>query len=282
MYLRVVSDVHVEWGQAFEITPLPRDPETVLILAGDIDSAGNLQQTITKIIDNTEFLAYIIIPGNHEYYGQDFNMVQQQFDDLRNYFNLKVEYSNVWFTSTADTIQVGDTTFIFGPMWTDGGNTDRDRRITQGSLSDFRVIRDGLSAWSVDRMRVEFFKFISYLNEALKKVTTPKCVLVTHHLPTYKAIAPEFKHSDCNGGFASDIIKYIQPDLLDKIDVMCFGHTHTTVKKKVILEIGTKKVQLICNPRGYPKQWLIDMDPVFDNEQFDPTLTFDLTKMRFV
>jgi hypothetical protein len=277
MYLKLISDVHVEWGPSFTVPSTPLDPETVLILAGDIDNCDNYKKTVESVIHSTNFLAYILIPGNHEYYGHDFINAQEKFLELEEYFNSN-DFSNVWFSSTAAAVIIEDTTFIYGPMWTDGGNTPRDRKITQAMLSDFRVITKDFNTWTVDDMSVEFFRFVDCLTKYLSIITTPKTVLVTHHLPTYQAIAREFKTSPANGGFAVELSKYVDPDLLAKVDVMCFGHTHVSVKKKVF--IGNKKVQLLCNPRGYPEHQIVGMETTFKNPKYDPDILFNLATMK--
>ena len=278
MYIKLISDIHVEWGAPFKIICTPQDPDTILILAGDIDNVSNFQHTVERIVRSTNFLGYILIPGNHEYYGNDFEECQKQFRELEDYFAMSDEFDNVWFSCESMKVVVYDTSFIFGPMWTDGGESEIARKVTEASLSDFRVIRNGQLLWTVDRMREEFFGFVGALEEILEYVDTPKTVLVTHHLPTYQAIAPEYKNSPSNGGFAVELSKYVKPELLEKIDVMCFGHTHSCIKKKVM--IGNKKVQLLCNPRGYPKHQIIGMEPIFENNGFKQNFLFDVDSMK--
>ncbi len=283
MYIKVISDLHIEFGQRFTITPHVTDPETVLILAGDLHvSPLCFANFIEGIIETTNFLAYIIIPGNHEYYNQDFNETQEAFTVFIESFKDIPEYQNVHFSSVFDKVLIEDVLFMFGPMWTDGGKTLMERLALPRYLNDFRVISDGDKRFTVDRMREEFMNFVYCLGDALKTSTAAKNILVTHHLPSYQAIDPMYRdNSTCNGGFAVDLVDYVDGSLLNKIDLMCYGHTHGANREVITLESCDTPVQLFCNPRGYPRR-ISGTGIVFESVNFDPDVLFDLDTMKFV
>jgi predicted phosphodiesterase len=283
MYLKVISDIHIEFGQSFVITPQETDPETVLILAGDLHVYhSRVIDFIEDLVKTTNFLAYIIIPGNHEYYNTDFDETQEAFELFVKSINDNLEYQNVYFSAVFDKVVIEDTLFMFGPMWTDGGKTLTERIALPRYLNDFRVIGDGNKFFTVDRMREEFMNFVFCLEDALRMSTATKNVLVTHHLPSYQAIALQYRdNSPCNGGFAVDLVDYIDGELLEKIDVMCFGHTHTVNRDVITLESCDTPVQLFCNPRGYPRQ-IHGSGIIFESAGFDQDLLFDMDTMKFV
>lgn len=271
MYIKVVSDLHIEFGEPFEIIESPDDMDTVLILAGDLHCAAFFEAWVRDLIVSTNFKAYIIIPGNHEYYGQDFAELTCDFYDFSEEL---LEFGNVYFNPSFDRVIIEDTTFIFGPMWTDGGRTKKSKEAVSRGLNDFRVISLDGHRFTVDDSVDIFTSFIQDLKSCLRVVTTENVVLVTHHLPTWQAISSYFiSTSDINGGFASNLDDYIPIELLEKIDVMCFGHTHEQVLRKMVFLGGSKEIQMICNPRGYPGE---------THGKFDPELLFDLDMMDFV
>ena len=68
MYLKVISDLHLEFGVPYFPTPDVRDPETVVILAGDINLGARVHDFIGSLRNNFNYRAIIFVPGNHEYY----------------------------------------------------------------------------------------------------------------------------------------------------------------------------------------------------------------------
>lgn len=272
MFLRVVSDLHIEFGVPYTLPePTPQDEQTVFVFAGDLTSGANTEEFIRGIVARSNYRAYIFIPGNHEFYGNDFEKLTSEYDHLSK--QLWYDFNNVYFTSTFDSIQIDDTTFLFGPMWTDGGPSPKMRSACEGSLNDFKVIKYGNRTFTVDDMEIEFSNFVYSLTDALDELQTNRVVLVTHHLPSFQAIDPKFVGSLINGGFAVNLDYYVNPEYLERIDVMCFGHTHSKMLDTITVEDGTKPIQCICNPRGYPNEF---------RTSFDPDLLFDLDSMTFV
>ncbi len=274
MYAKVVSDLHEEHGLPFYFQSDVRDQETIMIISGDLTSGKLFKDTVEYYIQTTNFAGYIFLAGNHEFYGMDYF----QFKNDIGLFNIECQkkYPNkqILITTDFNKIRFQDTIFLCGTMWTDGGKSVLERQRVGLGLNDFYVIKNGTLRFTVDNMRKEFSDFVNNLSLALEKVEeNTKVVLVTHHLPTYNAIAPEFQTSDINGGFAVELSSYLKPELMSKIDVMCFGHTHSVVKRKSKIPGINKKIQLICNPRGYPRSR--------EGKDFDKNLLFDLRSMEF-
>jgi Icc-related predicted phosphoesterase len=84
-------------------------------------------------------------------------------------------------------------------------------------------------------------------------------VVVTHHAPSPRSIAPKFADSELNPAFTSNLeplIEHYQPAL------WVHGHMHNSSDYK----IGQTRV--VCNPRGYFPDEL--------NPLFNPDLVVDL------
>ncbi len=71
-------------------------------------------------------------------------------------------------------------------------------------------------------------------------------VVITHHLPALKSIAPRYANDPLNPAFASRlegvIVRY-QPTL------WIHGHTHDRCDYELF------RTRVVCNPRGYPGEY---------------------------
>ena len=285
MYIKTISDLHLEFGRGFDIPSAPQDAQTVLIMPGDLTKGSVFTDYIENVIKETEnrFHSYIFVPGNHEFYGNDYNRMVVHFNEVKAIIHQK--YSNVYMSTEFDQTEIEGVVYMFGTMWTDGGKTLKDRTLLGPFMNDFRVIKDEFHVtknFTTERMYCEFLKFIDDLGSALTEVPEgKKVVLITHHMPDYQCIDPMFKDSSINGGFAVDLIDYIPSSLMSKISVLVFGHTHCTVVKRITLTKSNHEVQAICNPRGYPMIHHSTGKKYFECRGFNPELLFDLDAMAF-
>jgi predicted phosphohydrolase len=72
MKLYIASDLHVEFHkdkkQYIDRIFGDDDPESIVVLAGDIDvGRTNLKHTLAQIAEKFKYAVYV--PGNHEYYN---------------------------------------------------------------------------------------------------------------------------------------------------------------------------------------------------------------------
>ncbi len=85
-------------------------------------------------------------------------------------------------------------------------------------------------------------------------------VVVSHHLPSWRSVAPAFLRAVSNASFASDL-----EDLFGPVALWVHGHTHHSFDYRV----GATRV--VANPRGYPMK-----EGGFENPRFQPALLVDL------
>ena len=67
-------------------------------------------------------------------------------------------------------------------------------------------------------------------------------MVITHHAPTPRSVAPRFEGDPCNAAFASDlegVIAHYQPPL------WIHGHMHNRV------DVALGETRVLCNPAGY-------------------------------
>lgn len=254
MKLRIMSDLHLEFGGAFEVPELPNDENTILILAGDIHTGPNAENFIRDMC--TRFWHVIYVPGNHEYYNYDMTDVDyfwtHEFEALDfTYLNNDV----FRFAEGNRFMQI-----LGGTMWTPMGTDDPDewhiRYVLKQGMNDFAVIRRNKRRFLPEQAARLHEDATEYFNETF----TPDTIMVTHHLPTWRVIDEEYlnKPNILNHAFAASMDKFI---VEHKPKLWIYGHTHKTTFKRVN---GTR---MICNPRGY---FPYDLNP-----EFDPCLMID-------
>lgn len=260
MPLRIASDLHIEAyaGKATEALIdvfLPkddRDPDSILILAGDISS--NLDQLVDFLaLVEQHFKHVLFVPGNHCYYRHD--MVEWNVT-ARATFDQRLKNTTYAIGEVLSTV-IDGIRFIFGTLWADGGPTLADRGQVGHYLNDFRLITMPGRDYSQTRRRFSVDDMVAIHRQQKADITrfleTPfdgRTVVVTHHLPSRRLVSPRFWPDDgsdgANGGFASDCDNLFidhEPDL------WIFGHTHDRISTK----LWNTRVE--CNPAGYRGEW---------------------------
>lgn len=245
MKLREVSDVHSEFFGEDEIARvaehiLPRldsDPETILILAGDIGSAEK-----PECMDNfvgavaPRFKHVLQIPGNHEYY---FGNLQTTSAKLKNMLST---YKDVHYTDMGCG-EIDGQHFVMATLWTDfDKNNPQSRLEAQMRMNDYRLIRNGEATMLPEDTYQIHQKTLAYFEEHMQEGD----VVITHHSPSLRSIPAEYLTDRVNGAYHSDLEDLI---LRKKPRLWFHGHTHTAVTYRL------GDTQVICNPRGYGNQF---------------------------
>lgn len=262
MLLRVQSDLHNEFNM-FIVPPLPEDKDTVLILAGDIDT-GNRIEALGEFLATCsyQFKDVIFVPGNHEYYhgivGQTFNDIVYKCSQLKN-VHIMDNHS----------IVISDVLFVCATMWSDFDNGNPiTMQLAKRGMNDFNIstILDSntrfgtrtLQPEDVYTLCIESKKFLFDTVKSLKQKYR-KVVVVTHHCPSFMSVPERFKGHPLNGAFASSL----ENDILGtNPDLFIHGHTHDSFDYMV------GETRIICNPRGYiPRE---------ANPNFNPNLVVDI------
>lgn len=251
MKIQLISDLHLEFGYNVHI---PNAGADVLVLAGDIcdakvfkDPTRNFRNLayylfFDEVCDKFKHVIYIM--GNHEHYKGTFNKTA---DILRSALS---QYKNLHFLDN-QSVFIDGVNFVGSTLWANANTEDALAAVKlQFAMNDFRLIKvcddkgnyrkfspyDVRREFNVSKLFLEDSLGTAYWNEA-------PCVVVTHHAPSFKSIADEYKNDiDLNSLYASDL-EYL---MKDNVKLWCHGHTHTPFDYK----IGNTRV--VCNPRGYP------------------------------
>ena len=265
MKIKLVSDLHLEFS---DYNVQNTDNCDVLILSGDImvaqdlhdhphmdygmysnvnlEGLGRRQQTALRFRDflkrcSFQFPHVVYVAGNHElYHGRFFAGIEYLREEC-------AKYPNIYFMER-DCKVIDDVLFLGATLWTDMNKGDPlTQHAIKSMMSDFRVIKHDLDGYRaikpydvVERHRntKDYFSNVLYENK------DRKCVVVTHHSPSFQSVHEQYKSEYLmNGGYHSSLEEFI----LDREQIVLWTHGHTHHPFDYM--IGNCRV--MCNPRGY-------------------------------
>jgi predicted phosphodiesterase len=255
MKFLVVSDLHLEFPNSRYVPP--HDDYDAVILAGDIHYGPKAMEWAAGAFRTGAPVYYV--PGNHEYYKGTY--APRLFESAQK--------SNVHVLMRhAHTL--GGVRVIGATLWTDyqfGVTETKDvtanMRIAERYMADYRYIihTDGLRRVTAQDFLIEHNLDVQFITNEITAARAAglKVLVITHHLPSEKSVAPKFVGDDLNCGFVTKL-----DHLVERADVWIHGHTHASADYR----LGTARV--VCNPAGYPV--LGDRE----NPEFDPGLVVEV------
>lgn len=246
MKIQIVSDLHLEFC---DINIQNVDDTDVLILSGDILVIEKLKRPVAgqPYLDflkrvTFQFPHVIYVAGNHEFYSS--GKFFQGVDDLR---EICRQFPNLYFLER-DTVTINDILFVGGTLWTDCNKYDPLTMLhLQSMMNDYRATINDKNGYIPIKTKdtCERHKMtLDYIMQVLDMNKDKKCVVVTHHTPSFQSMHPMYANDQImNGGYHSELSEYI----LDRpqIKLWTHGHTHNSFDYM----IGSTRV--VCNPRGY-------------------------------
>lgn len=272
MKIAVASDLHLEFDARHADAPNPtaqhrdaldfylKPPQPnadLLVLAGDIHS-GSLAVDWAA---HHFAIPTILIGGNHEAYGHELFRTIAFSRQRATATNGRV----IFLERATWECAVGAgkrARFICATLWTDFrlyGTQAASMTAAQERLADFSVIKieRGYKLRTLhpsDTARLHDAS-VAFLRRELSKPFDGPTVVVTHHAPSPRSIAPRFRGDPLNPAFASNLDTLIDTY---KPALWIHGHMHDSSN----YEIG--RTQIVCNPRGYfPDQLNPRFDPHF-------------------
>lgn len=235
--IQVLSDLHFEFdrdgGEVFaRAVPLAGD---VLILGGDLiplREAATVRRAFSWFCDRVPHV--IFVPGNHEYYRSR----PVDADALLAACAQEIPNLHVLNPGVAT---IDGTRFVGATLWFPD---TPDEVLYRSSLNDFRLIT-GFVPWVHDT----HMKHLTFLRTHVR----PGDIVVTHHLPHPRSIAPQYAGSELNRFFVAEDAA----GLVERSGARLWVHGHTHVACDYV--IGETRV--VCNPRGYPGESSGGFDP---------------------
>lgn len=237
MKVSIYSDLHLEFyrGQGRSIVDnLPGDAD-VCILAGDITVGEDIPQVLEWFCDKYEHVIYV--HGNHEFYGANrpaiIELTEEAVEDNPNLY---------WLNRSS--VEIEGRRFLGSTLW-----FKEDPLAPHHHMTDFSVIMD-FKSWVYEENRLDIEYFLNNVQEG--------DIVVTHHLPSKRSVAPQYADSPLNSFFLCNLeglIQHQQPAY------WFHGHTHSSFDYKI------GKSRVVCNPLGYPHEY---------NQNFEAGKSFEL------
>ena len=277
--LLVLSDLHVEFAP-FVPDPAAVEAADVVVLAGDISNgvkgiAWARQAFADKPI--------VYVAGNHEFYRGDWGRLLEQL-------RAQAQVYGVHFLEN-DAVTIDGVRFLGATLWTDFllfGEDKKPAAMREAArvMNDFQLIKARAlpaqvnivgprgSPWKLSpahtlrRHRESLAWLTTQLTAQLPLGAADKTVVVSHHFPSARSLAPQWA-----GHLVSAIYGSNLPDeLVQGAALWIHGHAHSSFDYRIGQADCAGRV--VCNPRGYP---LGRLSPsAFENPGFDPGLTLEV------
>ena len=217
MVCALLSDLHLEEhpdrGEAY-LDALNPEGVDLLVLAGDICAHDMILDVMKWFSKRYDQIVYVL--GNHEYHESSFEVVEETCKKLPSNIEWLERRSIEW-----RGLHILGATLWF--EWEEKAMQHKDR------LSDFRKI-SGFDD--------EVFERNAHSQLFLRSQIRPDSLVVTHHLPTFRAITSRFKDSPLIPFFCCDLSSIkVHPK------TWMFGHTHWSVNIQA-------ESHFIANPLG--------------------------------
>ncbi len=236
MKIQYMSDLHLEFKENSKFLKHNYFPVTgdILVLAGDIFYLND------KIAPSCNFWKWtsenyrqvLIVPGNHEYYN--YGDVMERGLQWKWMFK-----GNVGFYQN-QVVRIDDTDFILSTLWSK--IDPKNEYFVWKGMNDFRQIKyEGKLLQPEDYNRLHTF-CLDFIQKSVAESKAKNIVVVTHHLPTRKAVAAEHLNSVINSAFATELDSFISES---RINYWIYGHSHTNIDTVV------GSTQIVCNQLGY-------------------------------
>ncbi len=236
MKIQYVSDLHLEFKENSKyLRDNPLDVVgDILLIAGDSAYLDTPEFVIHPFWDwaSANYKEVVVCLGNHEFY-QYYDLSQ-----LKEGFCGEIK-PNVHFYYNA-VVRFDDVDIVVSTFW--GHINPVDVYITEHGVSDFQRIRNGQYRLTAEAFNAENEKCVAFIKQSVEKSKAKTIIVLTHHVPTFLAVADEFLDSPINGAFTCDLSGYIAES---NIDYWIYGHSH----RNIDCTIGKTKV--ICNQLGY-------------------------------
>jgi len=220
----------------------------ILVLAGDIGYLGDDNYQTHPFWDwaSENYQQVIVALGNHEFYK--FYNLSSMHDGLIGEIRPNIHY---YYNAV---VHIQDIDIIVSTLW--ANITLEDAYITEHSVTDFRRILYGENILTFADFNREHKRCLEFIKQSVADSSAKNKIVVTHHVPSFQLMSPEFLGSHINGAFTVELADYIATS---GIDYWIYGHSHRNIDKT----IGTTRC--VCNQFGY----------AFHNEH----LTFDRNKI---
>lgn len=224
MRLLIASDLHFEFhrdnGKSFVEENFYQDDYDVLVLAGDIQIESQLEKTMLEISKVGK--PVVFVPGNHEYYGASFPLMEKTLAAVNKIPNINA-LSN-------SSVEIGSVRFVGTTLWFQHSKL---KEPLDKLINCFKNIK-GLTELVGDKCK----EACNFLDQTIGDGD----IVVTHYLPHENSIHQDYRSSNINRYYLTNVAPLVE----DRgAKVWIHGHTHRSS------DYFINKTRVICNPFGY-------------------------------
>lgn len=254
MKLAIFSDIHLEdkntYQRQFNLGSLvvADAKDCVALIAGDLSNKPS------QVVEALRFFAkhyqkVVFTYGNHEFYRTDMQSAMQLICEG------VADLSHVHLLNN-QLIQLQDDLYVWGgTLWTDFNRSNpMDMLYAKNGMNDFRLIKE-TSASAVftpeDSVRLHrnamgsLTEWIEHIRlDSQTKHQAQRLIVMSHHAPTHKGTAKEYRDSPLNPAFSSHLDAFIEQHS-ELIPLWVHGHKHNSVDEYI------GNTHIICHPMGY-------------------------------
>lgn len=244
MKIALLSDLHIEAHEDSPRLDLPEDVD-VLLLAGDVMEGVGCREWAERWHQQTGVRVGFVL-GNHEYYGHEIGQLERA---CREGLPSDVQMLQ------CNEIQLDGYLILGATLWTDFalyGDVAVAQEAAALYMLDYGAIRIGERALTpADTVRLHEEQR-GWLQARLEWACAEglKAIVMTHHAPTAKSIAPRYGGSKATPAFASDLSDWMFKAWSPVLWV--HGHTHYPV------DYVMGFTRIVSHPRGYPGEGGLD------------------------
>ena len=237
MDFQIVSDLHLDFltDEEASFSRLIEPSAPVLLIAGDTSPIFTTTTFKTRkfFLDAQDAFERIIrVPGNHDFFGLD-----SETNDSLWFGYFKVMSQNSMFGNRIIE-RIEDVTIIGCTLWS---NVPKKYVYEiEGFMPDYKDIVN----CDVKMTNKLHFADLTFIENALKDPKNEKCLILTHHLPTWNCVSDRYKSSIFTYAFANKLDDLIQ-EYSEKIVLWAHGHSHD------FLQTYVEDVPIVRNPYGY-------------------------------
>jgi predicted phosphodiesterase len=249
MLLQYISDIHLECHDkqdkgnlSPEIFLKPAAP--YLALCGDIGIPDLKAYSVFLEWCSQNWQQVFLVAGNHEYYNFRVKPSKSMKEKKEKIKEICDKLPNVHFLDCASFWLEEEKVRILGcTMWTNIHDSVLDLAAIQMNDTRQIVLTHGRQAFPED-LREIHLKEKAWLEAEIAKcqAANEKCIVLTHHLPSFQLINEKYEGHYLNSCFASNLHALIQKPVC----AWLCGHSHTGK------DMYINQVYCSLNPFGYP------------------------------
>lgn len=263
--IQYASDLHLEFfsSSSPDFSSIVKPVAPYLVLAGDIGQPGHsvFHQFLNYVAAN--WRAVILIAGNHEFYTTqpvskwnaywNTEPPRTMYETLEHLKAACIPYKNLYFLHADSPVAFfpDDNLVFFGlTLWS--WIPDDLLHVAAVSMNDYSCI-PVLATTTKERRPLdprtsrEIHRHERAVLEALISEWSSRgaeMVVVTHHMPSFALIAPQYVGSPLNTCFASDCEPLLHSGT---VRAWIYGHSHAARSQRIGATICA------INARGYPR-----------------------------